>query len=67
MAELNEAAGYDLTYLFFFNPQDIRELGFLLRRDEFDYPVCIDADDEMNRLESVSRRVCTANVSCRYR
>lgn len=50
MAELNEAAGYDLTYLFFFNPQDIRELGFLLRRDEFDYPVCIDADDEMNRL-----------------
>ena len=49
MKELNEVAGYDIPYLFFFHPQDVKELVFLLRRDEFNYPVCIDINDEMNR------------------
>lgn len=36
--------------LFFFHPQDLREISYLLKRDGIDMPVCIDMADEMNAL-----------------
>ena len=37
-------------YLFYFHPKDLKELRYILKRDAFDYPVCIDLKDEFNRL-----------------
>ncbi len=39
-----------IPYLFFFHPKDLKELRYILKRDAFDYPVCIDLKDEFNSL-----------------
>ncbi|RHJ92978.1 DUF1573 domain-containing protein [Parabacteroides bouchesdurhonensis] len=39
-----------LPYIFFFHPKSEKELRYLFRRDKFDYPVCIDRNDELNKL-----------------
>jgi hypothetical protein len=39
-----------LSFLFFFHPKNKRELQFLFKRDRFDYPVFIDEDNSINRL-----------------
>ena len=36
--------------MFYFHPNDLKELRYILKRDRFDYPVCIDLDNEFNRL-----------------
>lgn len=44
-----------LSFLFFFHPQNKRELGFLLKRDGLDYPVFLDTAntiDKLNRFPS---------------
>lgn len=42
--------GNQLPYLFFFHPKDEKEVTFLLKRDGFNYPVCIDKGDTLNKL-----------------
>lgn len=42
-----------LTYgtvpvIFVFHPQDLREISYLLKRDDIDIPVCIDMEDKLN-------------------
>lgn len=39
-----------IPYLFFFHPKDIKEIRYLLKRDEFDRPICIDMNDRLNKL-----------------
>ena len=39
-----------VPFLFFFHPKNEKELKYIFRRDKFDYPVCIDLDDQLNRL-----------------
>lgn len=39
-----------LSFLFFFHPQDKRELGFLLKRDGLDYPVFLDTTNTIDKL-----------------
>lgn len=41
---------YSTPYLFYFHPKDLKELRYILKRDAFDYPVCIDLQDEFNKL-----------------
>lgn len=36
--------------LFFFQSHNTREIHYLLKRYEFDYPVCIDQEDRLNKL-----------------
>lgn len=42
--------GDKLTYHFYFHPKDLKDLKYVLRRDRFNYPVCIDLQDEFNQL-----------------
>jgi hypothetical protein len=39
-----------VPFLFFFHPKDRKEMYYLLETDRFDRPVCIDTEDELNRL-----------------
>lgn len=39
-----------IPFLFFFHPKDYKEIRYLLKRDGFDRPICIDMDDRLNKL-----------------
>ena len=39
-----------IPFLFFFHPKDYKEIRYLLKRDGFDRPTCIDMDDRLNKL-----------------
>ena len=40
----------NVPFLFFFHPKDYREIRQLLKMDDFAIPVCIDFEDELNKL-----------------
>ncbi|GHT61482.1 hypothetical protein AGMMS50239_12480 [Bacteroidia bacterium] len=48
--EANGLFNEQLSFLFFFHPKDKKELQFLFKRDRMDYPVFIDDDNAINRL-----------------
>ncbi len=48
--ETDSLFGNKLTYHFYFHPKNLKDLKYVLRRDRFNYPVCIDLQDEFNRL-----------------
>lgn len=50
IAELDSVTGGSVPVYMFFTPKDIREIRYIIRRDGYTYPVCIDMDDEFNRL-----------------
>lgn len=50
MRETDSLVQSVVTYRFYFHPKDLKELAYTLRRDRFDYPVCIDLEDEFNGL-----------------
>jgi hypothetical protein len=39
-----------IGFVFFFQPKDMREMTYLFRRDEYDYPVFIDKNNAVDRL-----------------
>lgn len=39
-----------VSYLFFFHAKDYKEIRYLLKRDMFDFPVCLDKEDQLNKL-----------------
>ena len=41
-----------LNFLFYFQPQNTKELRAMLKRDRFEYPVFIDEKNEINRLNN---------------
>lgn len=40
----------EVPFLFFFHPKDNKEIRYLLKRDGFSRPVCIDMDERLNKL-----------------
>ena len=50
MVEVDSLTSGSVPFLFYFHPKDMKEMRYLLRRDSFTYPVCIDGKDELNRL-----------------
>lgn len=40
----------DIPFFFYFYPKDKSELKFILHRENFDYPVCLDENDNFNKL-----------------
>lgn len=48
--ELDSVANGSVKVLFFMYPKDKKEIIYLLKRDNFDYPVCIDEADYLNKL-----------------
>ena len=56
MQEMDSVAGYSLSYLFVFHPKDQRdfaELKYLMKRDNFSYPVWIDLEDSFNKMSKL--------------
>lgn len=50
MTHVDSITGETVPFLFFFHAKDNGEIKYLLKRDELDIPVCIDKEDELNRL-----------------
>ena len=48
--ELDSVSTKHVPVLFYMHPRSVKELLYYLKRDNFDYPVCIDENDELNRL-----------------
>ena len=46
----NSVTQNKVPFLFFFHPKDAKEIRYLLKRDGFDRPICIDLDDRLNKL-----------------
>lgn len=39
-----------IPLLVFFHPKDRKEINYILRRDKFEYPVCVDNEDLLNQI-----------------
>lgn len=50
MHETDSLAQGLVSYRFYFHPKDLKDIKYILRRDAFNYPVCIDLNDEFNQL-----------------
>lgn len=50
MHEVDSLSDGAVPFVFFFQSKDLRELRYILKCDGFSHPVCIDTDDEFNRL-----------------
>lgn len=50
MAEVDSLTDTNIPFLFYFHPKDMKDLSYLIRRDNFTYPVCFDKEDELNQL-----------------
>lgn len=50
IARVDSLTGGTVPFLFFFQSKDDKELRYILRRDQFDRPVCIDHKNELDRL-----------------
>ena len=50
VGEVDSITNGSVPFLFYFHPKDMKELRYLTRRDDFEYPVCFDEKDELNRL-----------------
>ncbi|WP_289161955.1 DUF1573 domain-containing protein [uncultured Parabacteroides sp.] len=40
----------NVPFLFIFHLNDYNEIHYLLKRDNFNYPICFDLDDQLNKL-----------------
>ena len=50
MHEVDSLSDGNVPFVFFFQTKDERELRYILKRDNFSYPVCIDTEDIFNKL-----------------
>ncbi len=50
VAEVDSLTDGRVPFLFYFHPKDMKDLRYYTRRDDFEYPVCFDEYDELNRL-----------------
>lgn len=52
IAYTDSLTGESIPFIFFFHPKDRgnKEIYVLLELDNFDHPICIDTEDELNRL-----------------
>ncbi|MDR2919117.1 MAG: DUF1573 domain-containing protein, partial [Tannerella sp.] len=50
IATVDSISGETVPFLFFFHPKDSREIQHIFKQERFDFPVCIDLKDELNKL-----------------
>ncbi len=43
-----------IPFLFFVYPKDMEEVEYLIRSENFSYPICIDTNDQLNKLNHFS-------------
>lgn len=59
MATVSSLAQNDtIPFLFFIYPEDMEEIEYLIQSENFSYPVCIDIDDQFNKLNRFSSDIC---------
>jgi hypothetical protein len=52
ITQIDSTTDKQIPILFFFHPKDVEELHYILLAEGFDYPVCVDTDDALNRLNN---------------
>lgn len=57
MHEVDSLSDGNIPFLFFFQTKDVGELRYILRRDNFSHPVCIDTEDSFYRLNRFPREM----------
>lgn len=50
ITETDSISDETVPFLFFFHSKDNKEIQYLMKRDKFDHPVCIDKEDRLNGL-----------------
>lgn len=50
IAELDSMTNHSVPVLFFAHPKSGKEMSFILKRDNFDHPICLDSGDSFNKL-----------------
>lgn len=50
IGELDSITNENVEALFFMHPKDRKEIDYILKRDNFNFPVCIDELDSLNKL-----------------
>lgn len=52
--KLDSISGGNMSLLFYVCPKDKKEFEQILKRDRFDYPVCVDENDSLNLINNFS-------------
>ena len=47
---IDSISGHSIPFIFVFQPKNIKELQFILKRDRFDYPVFVDYSNKFDQL-----------------
>ena len=42
-----------MAFMFFYNLSDYKKVGFRLKHENFDYPVCLNRSEELSRLNNI--------------
>ncbi len=50
MTEFDSLTNNNTAFLFYFHPKSKKEIAYILKRDQFEHPVCIDDADSINKL-----------------
>lgn len=50
MYEVDTLMNASVPFVFYFNPKNIEDLRYIIRRDTFTHPVCLDVSDKFNIL-----------------
>lgn len=53
MEQLDSVTQSNVPFLFYIQPQDKMEMQYLLRGNDFDYPVCVDTENLFGRLNKL--------------
>lgn len=57
MATVKSATNDTIPFLFFVFPKDMEEMKYLIQSENFNYPICIDTNDQLNKLNYFSSDV----------
>ncbi len=57
MHEVDSLSDGNVPFVFFFQTKDVRELRYILRRDNFSHPVCIDTEDSYYKLNRFPKEI----------
>ena len=57
IAYTDSVTGNNIPFLFFFQSKDDKELRYILKRDNFNRPVCIDRNSELDKLNRFPQNI----------
>ena len=55
IAHVDSATNSNIPFIFVFQSKDDKELRYILKRDNFNRPVCIDRDSQLDKLNNSAR------------